>query len=121
LTFILDGLGECGACYQIWNNTWDPINQIFGGAGIGLLLSNGNYSSIYDVSGFPACPGQTCISVDPTANGADWNPGDPGVLSVQDPPSGVPEPASWAMMLVGFGGVGAMLRGARKQAVSATI
>lgn len=30
----------------------------------------------------------------------------------------VPEPATWAMMLVGFGGLGASLRSRRKQAVS---
>ena len=32
---------------------------------------------------------------------------------------GVPEPATWAMMLVGFGGMGAMLRSRRRQAVMA--
>jgi len=32
----------------------------------------------------------------------------------------VPEPASWAMMLVGFGGLGATLRTSRRKAVSAT-
>jgi hypothetical protein len=31
---------------------------------------------------------------------------------------GVPEPATWAMMLVGFGGLGAMLRSRRKQALA---
>ena len=32
--------------------------------------------------------------------------------------SGVPEPTSWAMMLVGFGGLGAAMRSRRKQAVA---
>ncbi|MDP3855776.1 MAG: PEPxxWA-CTERM sorting domain-containing protein [Phenylobacterium sp.] len=30
-------------------------------------------------------------------------------------PIGVPEPATWAMMIIGFGGVGAALRGARRR------
>jgi hypothetical protein len=34
-------------------------------------------------------------------------------------PTGVPEPASWAMMLVGFGGLGAALRSRRSRAVVA--
>jgi hypothetical protein len=34
-------------------------------------------------------------------------------------PPGVPEPASWALMLMGFGGLGAALRGARRRDVVA--
>ena len=33
--------------------------------------------------------------------------------------NGVPEPATWALMLMGFGGLGAVLRSGRKAAVSA--
>jgi hypothetical protein len=33
--------------------------------------------------------------------------------------AGVPEPASWALMLVGFGGMGALLRRRRPRAVAA--
>ncbi|THD58231.1 MAG: PEP-CTERM sorting domain-containing protein [Phenylobacterium sp.] len=40
-----------------------------------------------------------------------------GVLPVSD--TGVPEPAAWAMMLLGFGGIGAMVRGRRRQAAVA--
>jgi hypothetical protein len=32
--------------------------------------------------------------------------------------AGVPEPASWALMILGFGGVGAMVRGRRRQAIA---
>ena len=28
--------------------------------------------------------------------------------------AGVPEPATWALMMIGFGGLGAMLRGAKR-------
>ena len=37
-----------------------------------------------------------------------------GVLSVPPPPS-VPEPATWAMMLMGFGAAGFALRGSRRR------
>ena len=39
--------------------------------------------------------------------------------AVTPPPSGVPEPATWAMMMIGFGAMGAALR--RRQKVSARI
>ena len=32
--------------------------------------------------------------------------------------AGVPEPASWALMLTGFGGLGAMLRARRRPAAA---
>jgi hypothetical protein len=34
---------------------------------------------------------------------------------------GVPEPATWAMFLVGFGGIGFMLRNSRRKGVAATV
>ena len=41
------------------------------------------------------------------------------VSAALDPgPSGVPEPASWAMLLVGFGAIGGAMRSSRKTAVT---
>jgi PEP-CTERM motif len=36
-------------------------------------------------------------------------------VAATSPGGGVPEPASWAMMLVGFGGLGGVLRAQRRR------
>jgi len=41
--------------------------------------------------------------------------GDPAVVPPPPPPPGVPEPGAWAMMLVGFGGLGGALRLRRRR------
>jgi hypothetical protein len=43
---------------------------------------------------------------------------DPAGLTVSLSVTGVPEPATWAMMLVGFGGLGAAIRTRRSRAVA---
>src|SRR5207248_1709645 len=53
--------------------------------------------------------------------GASWSPGYENFNSVavglyDNSVGGVPEPTSWALMLVGFGGLGAMLRRTRRLA-----
>lgn len=51
------------------------------------------------------------------------SPNAPGVSHVEyfgsSLPTGVPEPATWAMMLVGFGGLGAVLRRGRRLSATA--
>jgi hypothetical protein len=42
-----------------------------------------------------------------------------GVRFTLNGPGGVPEPATWALMIVGFGGAGAMLRRRRAALVAA--
>jgi YD repeat-containing protein len=45
-----------------------------------------------------------------------------GEITAGGPPpnTGIPEPATWAMMLIGFGGLGAMVRRHRRQSAMAT-
>lgn len=52
-------------------------------------------------------------SLDNVSYGAAWQR-----VSVDEGPFGVPEPASWALMVLGFGGLGAMLR-QRRRAIAA--
>jgi hypothetical protein len=51
-----------------------------------------------------------------TIDGYQWN-NNSGAFSL-DLSGGVPEPSTWAMMLVGFGGLGAAMRSRRKQAAA---
>jgi hypothetical protein len=59
------------------------------------------------------------LIIDNTNNGVDGGglTGGPSSVAFSGSisPAGVPEPASWAMMLVGFGGLGAAMRSRRKQ------
>lgn len=50
------------------------------------------------------------------AGGGDYGPNRLGAFTV---PGGVPEPASWAMMILGFLGAGSALRARRRQATAA--
>jgi hypothetical protein len=87
------------------NNIFDDWTSVFTDPSIGHTYSHAAYvlgAGSYDVTGFaiqsPFFGGAAAIE-----------------LGAVDSLSGTPEPATWAMMLVGFGGLGAMLRRARRQ------
>lgn len=65
----------------------------------GAFAAPGTYSDV----GFP-------VGTPGAGNGA------PATLTVSDGAGGVPEPAAWTMMLLGFGGLGAALRRRRASA-----
>jgi hypothetical protein len=53
-------------------------------------------------------------SMDNVSYGTAWQR-----VAVDEGPLGVPEPASWALMMLGFGGLGATLRQQRRRAIAA--
>jgi hypothetical protein len=92
----------------------------FPGAASGFhywCLSQGYYGCL---DGNSIAPG----NVYPTLGGDDLvvagtgTQGQVGNSPLNQPPPGVPEPAAWAMMLLGFGGLGAVLRRRRRMVVA---
>lgn len=67
---------------------------------------NGNSTTVLGAADLRQCPG-----ADPTSGSCSTGP----VGFALSQTSAVPEPATWAIMLMGFGGLGAMLRQRRQQ------
>ena len=99
-----DGLGTFEYVINFPKTRSPPVETTFSfdisGPGVGLnsFASNGQ---VYFLSDIWAGPGQS------------GNTGDVGAL----PGAAVPEPASWALMLLGFGGLGAAMRSRRRAIV----
>jgi hypothetical protein len=69
-----------------------------------------------------SAPAITRIVIATTNDGAGFALGGTGGVGNEPPgvgAGGVPEPASWAMMLIGFGGLGGALRSRRRAASAA--
>ncbi|HSZ53389.1 MAG TPA: PEPxxWA-CTERM sorting domain-containing protein [Caulobacteraceae bacterium] len=80
---------------------------------LGTFFNGKTELNIYDVS-FPGLSGTTTVTwTNPATGGTQV-----GSVTVLPNPS-VPEPASWALMLVGVGALGAVLRGRRRQSFAA--
>jgi hypothetical protein len=91
--------------YSAWVSTW-------GGACGGAFPCGTVVAQNYVVStgGLYANPGDTSAYVQDWAVGAQYTN---YAFAV-----GVPEPATWALMLAGFGGLGAAMRARRKTAAA---
>jgi hypothetical protein len=92
------------------NNIFDNWTSVFTDPSIGATYSHMTYllgAGSYTVTGVailsPFGSGSAAIEL----GGVDGLPA-------------VPEPTTWALMLVGFGGLGAMLRQSRRKALAAT-
>ena len=104
---LYPGSGTTADGQSTYSNTYKPGDPGFAGSGIELLGSSFELN-IYNgvLAAYPSCPGN-CGSVPGTGY---YNPGDVGELTI----TAVPEPATWAMMLVGVAGLGGALRTARR-------
>lgn len=99
--------------------SFDLAGDFRGGAN-SVLVTFGTSSNTYNLAANDAFTTYSLVFT-PTSTGAyslsfQNNGGDNmgGLLdNVEIASAGVPEPATWAMMLLGFGGLGAVLRGRR--------
>lgn len=95
--------------------TGDLIFTVTGDAGTHLDLASRTYNTptvkgtVFGGADLRQCPG-----TDPTPSRGSCTTGPVG-FSLAQQTSAVPEPATWAIMLMGFGGLGAMLRQRRQQ------
>lgn len=116
LTFVLYNLSLSSYAYS------DPaLNGSYDTAA--ATGHNHIYSTFYDgtdasLTGVPA--GVYVAFEDLPFPGSDFNYNDESFVftNVSVSPTGVPEPASWALMVLGFGAAGATLRARRKPIVS---
>ena len=90
------------------------INGILTVSNLDLLVSLGNYNP--DHQDFSAYSDITKVvihdNIDPAGTGYDTISFTPNVAAV-------PEPATWAMFLLGFGGIGFMVRNGRRRGAAA--
>jgi len=89
--------------------TPDPGGVNIGGSGVGSIaanFTNGAPSEFFFAEGDPGVHNNWFSFIGNAEFHADFA-------------AGVPEPATWAMMLFGFGGLGAAIRSRRKQAATA--
>ncbi len=104
---------------QSWNgNTVDfgtPIEIVANGTGFwgsGTPILNGTGTGFYgagEVHGIIRLPG-TFTSITFTDTSEAWHGFTVGVLDVAPPGGAIPEPATWAMLIAGFGLVGVTAR-----------
>jgi hypothetical protein len=92
----------------------NPVTVSFGGVALGTFTPASTSFSEVTSGSFVATASTGVITFSTGLNGGD---ADIGLDNVSI--SAVPEPATWAMMLVGFGGMGVAMRSRRKQAVAA--
>lgn len=124
-----------------WFQSSNPVagpSSIYPLTGFSVNVTNGNFYEIFTVGGTPhtgtfnhidytggGFDVGNSVNVNPLGGGAffSFSNGNPvfspgvyifGTLTVTAFSSGVPEPATWTVMLAGFGGLGAAVRARRR-------
>ncbi len=97
---------SCGASLVSYSGFGDPIGRGGGVEALTAFARGGDFQATS--SGCPADGPIKGLNFTPTT----FNPPvlKDGVLTYDPPGNAVPEPATWAMMILGFGGIGAALR-----------
>lgn len=113
--------GSCPYGGSGWSNCNDKLTVSYGGVLGGDSFQVGQDLYTFDIAGFQVKQGakwvdqDTFITKEDKTNSAKIR----GQLSMTTLTSAVPEPSTWAMMLVGFFGAGTMLRSTRRKELAA--
>jgi hypothetical protein len=98
---------------QLWVNGAQVEGQTFAALGGEQHLGEWQQFSYSGVTGAGGLQSISLTNRNLEPSGNDFALDD---MSLSGTAAGVPEPASWALMLLGFGGLGAMLRANRRRA-----
>ena len=110
LTFDLGRFDDGGA---------DPTVHVTAGSAFGDFTHVGPGSNLWAIQtfNFVAASSSTAITIQGSGGYSYIGLDNVSLVKTAGPPTvAVPEPATWAMMLVGFGGLGAALRRSRRMA-----
>jgi hypothetical protein len=110
MDFDLAELQNGGLLYAFGNPTLVGTGGPYASEGLAVGVVNGHVAGGGQAAGY-SCDGiQSCFFVTPDFYGTtDYSVSLGSVTEIAGPPA-VPEPASWALMLAGFGLIGTMMR-----------
>ena len=96
--------------------TPDALGAPVAGGQAGPAQASGG-GTPFGLPGFSTLPGRV-VTTTPPGGGSGGTPPGGGSGGTPNPVGAVPEPASWALMILGFGVVGASMRRKRRQSIA---